>query len=75
MEDALVRITLTGPEGEAYVDRADERRMTVVTEPGTGRLRAILRDWEGALPDALRDKADLEVSMTRGLREAVRLRR
>ena len=74
-EEALVRITLTGPEGEAYVDRADERRMTVVTEPGTGRLRAILRDWEGALPDALRDKADLEVSMTRGLREAVRLRR
>ena len=74
-EEALERITLTGPEGEAYVDQADERRMTVVTEPATGRLRAILRDWEGALPDALRDEADLEVSMTRGLKEAVRLRR
>ncbi|MXW09885.1 MAG: hypothetical protein F4X47_01545 [Gammaproteobacteria bacterium] len=74
-EEALERITLTGPEGEAYVDRADEHRVTVVSEPGTGRLRAILRDWEGALPDALRGKADLEVSMTRGLREAVRLRR
>ena len=74
-EDALERITLTGPEGEAYVDQADEHRVTVVREPGTGRLRAILRDWEGALPDALRDKAGLEVSMTRGLREAVRLRR
>ena len=74
-EAALERITLTGPEGEAYVDQADERRVTVVREPGTGRLRAILRDWEGALPDALRDEADLEVSMTRGLREAVRLRR
>ena len=74
-EDALERITLTGPEGEAYVDQADERRITVVTEPGTGRLRAILRDWEGALPDELGNEADLEVSMTRGLREAVRLRR
>ena len=73
-EEALERITLTGPEGEAYVDQADERRMTVVTESGTGRLRAILRDWEGALPDALREEADLEVNMTRGLREAVRLR-
>ena len=73
-EAALERITLTGPEGEAYVDQADERRITVVTEPGTGRLRAILRDWEGALPDALKGDAGLEVSMTRGLREAVRLR-
>ena len=73
--DALERITLTGPEGQAYVDRTDESRITVVTEPGTGRLRAILRDWEGALPDGLRDDAGLEVSMTRGLREAVRLRR
>ncbi len=74
-EAALERITLTGPEGEAYVDQADEHRVTVVREPGTGRLRAILRDWEGTLPDALRDEADLEVSMTRGLKEAVRLRR
>ena len=74
-EEALERITLTGPEGQAYVDQADERRITVVTEPGTGRLRAILRDWERALPDGLGDGADLEVSMTRGLREAVRLRR
>ena len=74
-ENALERITLTGPEGVAFLDQADERRITVVTEPGTGRLRAILRDWEGALPDALRDVADLEVSMTRSLREAVRLRR
>ncbi len=74
-EAALERITLTGPEGEAYVDQADEHRVTVVRETGTGRLRAILRDWEGTLPDALRDEADLEVSMTRGLKEAVRLRR
>ena len=74
-ENALERITLTAPEGVAYLDQADERPVTVVTERGTGRLRAILRDWEGALPDVLSDADDLEVSMTRGLREAVRLRR
>lgn len=74
-ENALERITLTGPEGMAYVDQSDERRITVVTEPGTGRIRAILRDWDGALPGGLSAEADLEVSMTRGLKEAVRLRR
>ena len=74
-EDALERIMLTGPEGQAYVDQTDERQVTVVREPGTGGLRAILRDWEGALPDVLRDAAGLDVSRTRGLKEAVRLRR
>ncbi len=74
-EDSLERITLTGPEGLAYVDQADERRITVVTERGTGRIRAILRDWEGAPPGVLSDAADLEVRTTRRLREAVRLRR
>ena len=74
-ENSLERVTLTGPEGVAYLDRTDERRVTVVTEHGTGRIRAILRDWNGALPDVLGDAADLDVSMTRGPREAVRLRR
>ena len=74
-EDALERITLTGPEGVAYLDQNDERRVTVVTERGSGRIRAILRDWDGELPEVLGDAPDLEVSMTRGPREAVRLRR
>ena len=74
-ENSLERITLTGPEGVAYLDQNDERRITVVTERGSGRIRAILRDWDGALPDVLGDAPDLEVSMTRGPREAVRLRR
>ena len=74
-ENSLDRITLSGPEGVAYLDQNDERRVTVVTERGSGRIRAILRDWEGALPDVLGDAPDLEVSMTRGPREAVTLRR
>ena len=73
--DALQRITLTGPEGIVTLDGDDQRRISVVTERSTGRIRAILRDWEGAIPAALGGDPDLEVVTTRGLAEAVRLRR
>ncbi len=74
-EDALERITLTGPEGEATVDSSDPRSLTIVTDPATGRIRAILRDWNEALPEALGDTSRLEVVTTRGIVEAVRLER
>ncbi|MDE2795015.1 MAG: Ig-like domain-containing protein [Gemmatimonadota bacterium] len=72
-EDLLERITLTGPEGEVTVDQNDPRSLTIVTDPATGRIRAILRDWNQALPSALGDTAGLEVVTTRGIVEAVRL--
>ena len=74
-EDSLERITLTGPEGEVTVDQNDPRSLTIVTDPSTGRIRAILRDWNQALPGALGDTAGLEVVTTRGIVEAVRLGR
>ena len=74
-EDTLDRVTLTGPEGEVTVDSGDRRSLTVVTDPATGLIRAILRDWNRALPEALGDTAGLEVVTTRGIAEAVRLRR
>ena len=74
-ENSLERVILTGPEGLVALDQEDGRTITVVTERGTGRIRAILRDWEGVLPAVLRDAADLEVRTTRGVAEAVRLRR
>ena len=46
----------------------------VVTDPSTGRIRAILRDWDRALPAALGDTGGLMVETTRGILEAVRLR-
>ena len=73
--DSLERITLTGPEGLVAVDHRDERSITVVTVRGTGRIRAILRDWEGRPPAALGGLEGLEVTTTRGLAEAVRLHR
>ena len=73
-ENSLERIVLAGPEGEVAVDDSDPRSLTVVTDPATGLIRAILRDWNRALPAALGDPAGLEVVTTRGLAEAVRLR-
>ena len=72
--ETLERITLTGPEGLVTVDRNDERALSVVTERSTGRIRAILRDWDGPLPAALGRTDDLGVVTTRGLGDAVRLR-
>ena len=73
--DSLERITLTGPEGEVTVDGNDPRSLTIVTDPVTGRIRAILRDWNQPLPAALGNTDGLEVETTRGIVEAVRLRR
>ena len=74
-EGSLERITLTGPEGEVTVDQTDPRSLTIVTDPVTGRIRAILRDWNQPLPAALGDTGGLEVVTTRGIVEAVRLGR
>ena len=74
-EESLQRITLTGPEGEVTVDGDDPRSLTIVTDPASGRIRAILRDWNRALPAALGDTRGLEVVTTRGIVEAVRLGR
>ena len=73
--DSLDRITLTGPEGVVAVDLDDDRAVSVVTDRGTGRLRAILRDWDGGLPAALAETGRLDVSTSRGLRSALRLDR
>ena len=73
-EDSLDRIRLTGPEGDLTVGPGDRRSITVVTDASTGRIRGILRDWDGTLPAVLGDGDGLDVETTRGLREAVRLR-
>ena len=72
--DSLDRITLTGPEGVVTVDTDDQRSITIVTDPSTGRIRALLRDWEGPLPAVLGNADGLEVRTVTGLVEAVRLR-
>lgn len=71
-EDSLDRIVLTGPEGVVTVASDDNQELSVVTDPDTGRIRAILRDWDGPLPAAAGLAADLEVATFRTLLDAVR---
>ena len=57
------------------MDGDDPRSLTIVTDPATGRIRAILRDWNRALPAALGDTGGLDVLTTSGIVDAVRLGR
>ena len=45
--DALDRLVLTGPEGSYTLARGTETPLAVVTDRATGRIRAIVRDWDG----------------------------
>ena len=73
--ESLDRLTLTGPEGTVTVNAADERALSIVTDPSTGRIRSILRDWDDVMPATLGLRDSFTVTTVRGLGEAVRLRR
>ena len=73
-EGSLARVVLTGPEGSTELEMDEPRPISLVRD-GAGRLRAILRDWSGPLPDALRGVGGLDVHETRDLRDALRLDR
>ena len=63
----LDRINLTGPEGTVTIGAEDERRISIVRDPASRRIRGILRDWSGDLPPALARIGDLDVSTYRAL--------
>ena len=62
--DNLDRMILTGPEGEYTVTRDGEPEMAVVTDPSTGRIRAIIRNWDGG---PLPGEGTADVTLTRGI--------
>lgn len=45
--ESLDRMVLTGPEGEYTLTRSGSPPMAVATDPSTGRIQAIIRDWDG----------------------------
>ena len=61
---ALDRIVLAGPEGEYTLTRSGTPPLAVVTDPSTGRIRAILRDWDGG---ALPGEGAANVTVSRGI--------
>ncbi len=61
---SLDRMVLSGPEGEYTLTRSGAPAMAVVTDPSTGRIQAIVRDWEGG---PLPGEGTAEVTVTRGI--------
>lgn len=61
---ALARMVLTGPEGESTVTRDGEPPIAVVTDPSTGVIQAIIRDWDGG---PLPGEETAHVTITRGI--------
>ena len=62
--DNLDRIVLTGPEGEYPMARGSEPLMAVVTDRSTGRIQAIIRNWDGG---PLPGEDSSHVTVTRGI--------
>ncbi|WP_419948237.1 hypothetical protein [Candidatus Palauibacter sp.] len=65
--ETLDRLTLTGPEGSATVDRGRGGRAALIVDRATGRVRGIARDVGGAGPPLPRSAADTETRILRGL--------
>ncbi len=67
-DGALERVVLSGPEGSHTLERFGSRPMAMVTERGSGKLKAVLRDWDGAWPAGLTLSAsEAEVVVSEGL--------
>lgn len=62
--DDLERLVLTGPEGEHALTRDGGSEMAVLTDPTTGRIRAMIRDWDGG---PLPGEGSAKVTITRGV--------
>lgn len=45
----LDRMVLTGPEGEYTLSRDDGSPVALVTDPSTGTIQAIIRNWDGGV--------------------------
>ena len=62
--ETLERMVLTGPEGTDTVTRDGSPPMAVVTNPATGNLLAIIRNWDGG---PLPGEGISTVQITRGI--------
>jgi len=60
----LDRMVLTGPEGVDTMTRDGSAPMAVVTDPSTGQIRAIVRNWDGG---PLPGEGVSRVTITRGI--------
>ena len=69
--EALDRMVLTGPEGIDVVTRNGSPPLAVVTDPSSGQIRAIVRNWDGGpLPGEGRRQGRGHTGDSDGLRGA-----
>ena len=69
-DGALDKVVLSGPEGFFVLERSAGAPAAMITDRATGRLRAILQDWNGALVRALaraERSGDVEIALSWGL--------
>ena len=66
--DELQRVTLTGPEGSATLDRGADAG-AIVTSRSSGRVLSIVRDWSAVRPEVLGTAAEVSVSRSVLVRE------
>lgn len=69
-DGALEQVVLSGPEGFFVLERSASAPTAMITDRATGRLRAILRDWNGALAGTLartQQSGGLKIALSYGL--------
>ena len=64
--DTLDRMVLSGPDLEDTLTRDGEPPLAVVTDPSTGRIQAMIRNWDGG---PLRGEGTGDVTITMGIFE------
>ena len=70
-----VRCVVMRRDTDLLATVADERALSVITDPVSRQVRGILRDWEEAVPATLGLTDSVDDRSVRGLGEAVRLER
>lgn len=68
VDGSLDLVVLSGPEGRVTLEPFGSSPMAIVTEPGSGRVRGILRDWTGRVPPGLTSEpGGVEILVSEGI--------
>jgi len=67
----LNQIVFTGPEGSIAINTNDVESLTVFRDANAGKVRGMLRNWDGHLPSALSNVEDISIVTTQGLMDSI----
>ncbi len=67
-DGSLDRVVLSGPEGSYTLERFGSPPVAMVVDRSSGKLKAVLRNWDGAWPRALPgSERDSHIAVSEGL--------